>query len=182
MLVSIKFKDKEIKNLIKNMCILIDTREQENTHITDYLDRYNIKYRKQALSFGDYSVEIQADSENGLDRNISLENVVAIERKGSGGNGITELAGNFSKGRTTFENEMIRSQKCKYFYLVVENGNFEKIRGQKYRGDFQPKSFYNTIISWRNKYGFHIDFIEKENTASHMIQIFKDCIKKLLQE
>ena len=55
MITKCKFSHDQIKKLSKEMVILIDTREKENSHITNYFDKKGIKYKKQALEFGDYS-------------------------------------------------------------------------------------------------------------------------------
>ena len=39
------------------MIILIDSREKQNTHITDSFDKNSIAYKKKALDYGDYSFE-----------------------------------------------------------------------------------------------------------------------------
>lgn len=56
-----KYADKDIKKLIGSIVVLVDTREKQNRHITDYFDKNNIAYEPTALSYGDYSFYIPAE-------------------------------------------------------------------------------------------------------------------------
>ena len=40
-----KFTDKEVKKILDNLTILIDTREQANQHIIDFFKKKNIPYK-----------------------------------------------------------------------------------------------------------------------------------------
>ena len=109
---------------------------------------------------------------------VSLENEIGIERKAH----LTELAGNVTATRTAFEEKW---QKAKFttkdLYLGIEGGSWADIKDGKYRSELNPKSFYNTLISWRNKYGFRIDFKERELRRAYY-KTLQDKLKKLLQE
>lgn len=178
MKVNIKLKNANIDKLCNNLTILIDTREQKNQHITNYFDKKGIKYKIQKLDYGDYSCMLSKNVELGLPFDITLENVIAIEKK----NSLNEIAGNIGKGRTAFENEFIRSQKCQNFILLIENGNYTDIRLGNYNSELGAKSFYNTLLSWRLKYGFQIDFVDSKYTGSHMFEIFKKKLEQILEE
>ena len=165
------------------MKIIVDSREQENKHILGFFDQKKIPYIIRKLNQGDYSAFLSANPELGLPFDISLENVVAIERKGASGSGLSEIAGNFTTGRQAFENEFIRASKnCKNFYLLIENGSWDKIKRHEYRSEMQPKALYNSLLSWRKKYGFHIDFVEAENSGEHICKLLATTLKKLLEE
>ena len=41
-----KYTDKELEDILKSIVVLVDTREQENIHITDYLDKKKRKMFK----------------------------------------------------------------------------------------------------------------------------------------
>lgn len=182
MQVQLHLTDTSIEKLMKRLVIIIDTREQDNKHITDYFDKHKIKYVVRKLDFGDYSAMLEAAPELGLPFDVSLETTVAAERKGSGG-GLSEIAGNFTDGRQAFENEFIRaSHSCKRFYLVIENGSWKDISDHKYRSDMLPKALYNSLLSWRHKYGFDIDFVDRNHTAEHLVKLFGTTLKKMLQE
>lgn len=48
MINNFKYTDKEMEELISSITILIDTREKQANHITDYFDRKEIKYKKKS--------------------------------------------------------------------------------------------------------------------------------------
>lgn len=178
MKVSLKLKNANIDKLLAQLIVLIDTREQQNKHITNFFDKKGIMYKSQKLDFGDYSCMLAKNEDLGLPFDITLENIIAIEKK----NSLEEIASNLSTGRQAFENEFIRSQKCKNFVLLIENGSWDKIRKKQYDNDFGSKAFYNSLLSWREKYHFQIDFVEREATAIHILEIFKLALKHLLEE
>lgn len=183
MQVNVHLTDANIEKLIKQMVVIVDTREQENQHILQVFEKAKMQYVVRKLDQGDYSAMLKACPELGLPFDVSLENIIAIERKGSGGNGLSEIAGNLTEGRQAFENEFIRATKnCKDFYLIIENGSWEKIKAHEYRSEMNPKSLYNSLISWRKKYGFHLDFVEKSNTAEHILKLLGTTLKKLLEK
>ena len=65
------------------MTVLVDTREQENGHITDYFDAKGIPYKKKALEFGDYSFLIPRNDELSIPRDLIFSHKIMIERKAS---------------------------------------------------------------------------------------------------
>lgn len=183
MKVTLKLKDADIEKLVKQVCILYDTREQENSHILKYFDKKGIEYKRKALKFCDYSAYLKACPELGLPFDVSLENVIAIERKGSGGSGLTEIAHNFGDGRSAFENEWIRAKESgANLYLIIENGSWEDIKTHKYNSQLNEKALYNSLLSFRKKYGFQIDFIKTEDVGEHIYKLIGITLKKLLEE
>ena len=46
-----KYTEAEIKNILKQATVVIDTREQKCGHITDYLDKYKINYCYEKLEW-----------------------------------------------------------------------------------------------------------------------------------
>lgn len=182
MKVNIKLSDTDIKKLLKQVVILIDTREQENQHIINFFEKKKIAYKIKKLDFGDYSAELKANNEIGLPFDVTLENVVAIERKGASGFGLNEISNNFTDGRTAFENEFIRAnQFCENFYLVIENGSWQDIKNHKYRSQLNENAFYNSLLSWRDKYKFNIDFVNTENVGEHIYKIICVVLKHKLE-
>lgn len=103
---------------MNRITILVDTREQENSHILEYFDSRSIPHKNIKQDVGDYSVMLLASPEHGLFRDIYFP--ITIERK----NSVDELVQSI-KERTRFENELIRS-KSKSFLLMVEDLNVMK--------------------------------------------------------
>jgi len=46
-----KFSDKDIKELIRSIVVLTDSREKKNSHITDYFIKQGIAYQTTALNY-----------------------------------------------------------------------------------------------------------------------------------
>ena len=151
------FNDKEIKELLGSMVILIDTRENENTHIIRYFDQKKIPYESKKLDYGDYSVRLCKNEELGVNRDIFFDNSVIVERKGS----LSELAGNLTKDRTRFESELIRA-KGTNIALMIENATYADLVMGRYRSDYNAKSFVATLATYSARYGLDVNFVEKE--------------------
>lgn len=176
---SIKIRQCNIDKLIRQLVVLVDTRENENQHIIDCFNKKGIAWRSKALDTFDYSCELLKNDELGLPYDITLEREIGIERK----NGLTELSSNFANGRNAFEEKWQRAKETtKNLYLVIEGGSWQDIKEQKYRTKINSKAFYNSLISWRTKYGFDIDFVKKENSGEHILRLLQDKLKKILEE
>ena len=90
-----KFTDAEIKKILKNLVIIVDSREQKATPYLKWFDRNNLKYidKEEAkkmkkekfyhLDHGDYSAMLPAGSIPGIDREIWFDRDIVIEKKGS---------------------------------------------------------------------------------------------------
>lgn len=171
------YTSKEQKEILKSMTILIDTRENANNHIIEYLDRKKLKYKSKKLDYGDYSFMLPVNKDLDIIKPIFFDDEIVIERKGS----LTELSGNLTKDRTRFENELVRKHSSK-FHLMIEDGSWEKIENHKYNTDYNPKSFIATLNSYIARYHINIDFIEKDYAGSFISRLFyyhlRECMKK----
>ena len=81
-----KYTDKEIKTLMRDLVVLVDTRERQNSHILDYFTKNHIAYERTALNYGDYSFYIPAAAAG---KDIYFHRDIVIERKAS----LEELSG-----------------------------------------------------------------------------------------
>jgi ERCC4-type nuclease len=145
--------EKEIKNRLKTIEIICDTREQENSHITGYLDTKGIARVSRSLSVGDYSFQIG---------DKSFEDEITIERKGS----LTELSGNLSNDRLRFENEFLRAKANNVkVFLVIENGSWAKINAHEYRSQMKPKALVASLLAFQVRYNITVMFCEPHDTA-----------------
>ena len=91
-----KYSIEQIKVLLKQLVILVDSREKQNGHIRDYFKRQGIPYEVTKLDFGDYSCKIPASA---ADQDIYFHQDIVIERKAS----LEELSGNLAQHRDRFE-------------------------------------------------------------------------------
>ena len=113
-----RYTKTELEELLDSIEILIDTREKENKHITDYLKRQGVKFKTKKLDYGDYSFMIPANKQHGIFKDIYFNEQLVIERKAS----LEELSNNMTHERQRFENELIRKGSCR-FILLIENQN-----------------------------------------------------------
>lgn len=160
-----KYTDKEIKELLKSMTIICDTREQENSWVTDYFNSKKIPYISKKLDFGDYSVLLPANSEYGITRDIYFDKKIAIERK----NSLEELSGTISI-RDRFESELLRAKDKKFILMVEESQGYEKIINHKYKTDYNEKAFLATLFTFQHRYGMDINFIDKKYSGLFIYQ------------
>lgn len=145
--------------------VLVDSREKRNLHLLKRLTELNIPFRTVTLKYGDYSFEWNGKS---------YQNEVVVERK----NSITELCGNFAKGKTRFQKEFERAyaDKCKVF-LMVEDGSWEKIDNWEYRSRFPPGELKSRIKTWCNKFQLDLKFVEKDQACDFILQSFREFCK-----
>ncbi|PET28234.1 ERCC4 domain-containing protein, partial [Bacillus cereus] len=114
-MISYRYTDAEINKILKTLTIVIDTRENANDHIRDYLHQKGIQIKNQKLDTGDYGCMIPKNEELGIPRDIYLDS--RVERKAH----MDEITGNLQKDtQTAFENELIRSKDIP-FTLIVED-------------------------------------------------------------
>ena len=147
------YTDSEIKQKLKNLVIIADSREQVNNHLIDWLDKNHIQHKSRALETGDYSVMLG---------DTTFEDEVAFERKAN----LDEIAGNFTTGRERFEREMIRAKAggIKVF-LIVENASWTDIFLHNYRSELKPQSFAATLLSWQARFNLTVIFCKPSETA-----------------
>lgn len=159
MLEMFKYTDKEIKELLKSMVILVDSREQQNSHILKFFDEKKIPYRVEKLETADYSFLLPANPELGIPRDLYFTDEIKIERK----NSLEELSGNFTNDRLRIESEFIRNKgKCT---LLIENADYSDIISHKYKTEYNPSSFLATLHSFSDRYNIPFVFI-KDNKCS----------------
>lgn len=155
---SIHRGDTEIASMLKKIEIIIDTREQANKHITEFLTKKKVPFVSRKLDVGDYSAQIGV---------MSLEKSIVIERKGS----LDEVAGNIGTGRERFEKEFLRAKAGNTkVYLVIEDGSWEAIKAHRYRSELSSKAYIATLRSWMAKYDFNLIFCEKANAPEHIYE------------
>jgi ERCC4-type nuclease len=147
------YTEREIKDLLKQLTIICDTREQVNENITGYLDSKKIPRITRKLDTGDYSAMIG---------DMTLERDVVIEKK----NGLDEIAGNFTVDRKRFENEFTRAKAggLKVF-LLIENATWSDILLHNYRSKLSPKSLMASLLSWQIRFNVTIIFCKPSETG-----------------
>ncbi len=159
-----RFTDKELKELLKSMVILVDSREQRAEHITDWLDEKKIAYKVEKLDFCDYSFYLPANMDLGIVKDLYFTDKIAIERKAN----LEEISGNLCQGRTAFENEFIRAGNSKV-HLLIESASYEDILAHQYKTEYNPISFLASLHSFQNRYDLSINFIKDKRYSGQFI-------------
>ena len=154
-----------LNKLIKTAVVLIDTRERENKHITDYFDKAKIPYKTKKLEYGDYALLLPKNDEKGIPCDMLLD--FAVERK----HNLEELSSNFTKDRVRLEEELWRGSNK--LALVIENATLDDIINNKYNTEYNNKSFIATLITFSHRYYTHIWFTEKKHSGKIIYALLK---------
>lgn len=173
-----KYTDAEIKQILKNIVILCDTREQQNKHITSEFEKQGIQYKDYKLNVGDYSVMLPPMAELNINRPLYFDKSITIERKGS----LDELASNLTKDRERLKDEFTRAIATgRQVYLIIEDSNgYDNILKHNYHSQLNEKAFIASLLSFQHKYNLNIVFLDKQNVASYIYNILYYYIRNTL--
>lgn len=163
--------DKEIDDIIKDIIVISDTREQKNNHILDYLDSTNVPYITQKLDTGDYSFILPHYPHLNLDRKI------LIEKK----NSLDEICGNFTKDRERFAREFERVADDETMHLVIEKATWKKLLKGSYRSKFPPKSLMASLLTYSMRYNFKTWFVEQTECGELIYNLLKYELRERLK-
>ena len=138
-----KFTEKEIKKILDNLTILIDTRENSNSHIIDFFNKKKIPYKVQKLDFGDYSCVIPRGTIDRFTSDIYFTNDFVVERKAN----LDEICGNLKDDAARLKKELAHLNKYDIeFYIFLEDENYElNLRNANYRSQYDAFTLMNRI-------------------------------------
>ena len=138
-----KFNQKQLKTILDSLVICVDTRENANSHITNFFDKKKIPYCVEKLPFGDYSCKIPKGTLNMFTADIYFTNDFVIERK----NSIDELAGNLKEDATRLKKELAHLNMYGIeFYIFLEELNYEEnLRNGRYRSQYDAFTLMQRI-------------------------------------
>lgn len=162
--------DKELSGIIKDMVIVIDTRENKNGHIIKFFEENGIEYEYKKLDFGDYTFRLKTRSD------LNLDNLIVIERK----NSLDEIAVNFTKNRDRFIREFERGNNK--LHILVENGRWSNIFNSSYRSEILYKSFMASILTWYFRYNCPFWFVEVDNCGEFVYNLLKYSLLESLKK
>lgn len=149
-----KLTTKEKMDILSDMHIIVDTREQSWKHIEDFLDKAELPYTQRKLDVGDYSFVLPNYPELGLDERI------VVERKGS----LSEVAGNFTQGRERFKRMFERLEDDQKIHMVMETATWRKIFNGSYRTGFHPNAYKASLMTYCIRYNCPVWFAEKRES------------------
>lgn len=163
------YTDAEIRGRLKNMCVLCDTREQQNSHIVGYFEINKIPHAPHKLDCGDYSIALG---------DVLFSDEVAIEKK----NGLDELAGNLTADRQRFENEFIRAKAHgTKIFMIIENASYADIECHNYQSKLTPKAMLGSLLAWQAKYNITIVFCQRPECGKIIYGILYYWLKTRLE-
>lgn len=173
-----KFTDAELKTVLNSLTVIIDTREQENSHIVEYLAKKKIPYKGQKMDFGDYSFMIPANPQLQIMRDIYFTDNIVIERKAH----LNEISGNLTAdGGSRFESELIRAQGAK-FYLMIENASYADIINHNYNTQYDPKAFVARLKTFESRFGVDLNFVNSKCSGNFIYHTFYYWLREQLKK
>ena len=168
-----KYTAKQEKELLSSIVVLIDTREQRNEHIIEYLDKKKIRHISRKLDFGDYSFFLPKREELAIPHDLHFSDEFVIERKAS----LDELAGNMKGGsgevneRQRLNNEMRAKGNAKMM-MVIETGSADDMLSGNYRSEYDKRAFTGSMLTFQHRYDLHIEYVSKEHTGEFIAYHF----------
>lgn len=175
--------------MLDNIIYIIDTREQKNKHITDYMDQKRKKYKYMKLDQGDYSacIEYNDNTKDLIQRDIYFTNDILIERKAN----LDELVNNLlekptgdnklSGERLEYEFMRINRAGAKIIMLLENPKGLQDIIDHKYRSKYLPQSFYARIKTLEARYNIDLRFIDPLFSGMEITNIIRYHIRELLK-
>ena len=118
-----RYTDTELKELLQSIVVVVDSREQKNKHITDWFDKKKITYITKSLANGDYNFYLPENEKLGISKSLWFTKDVMFERKAN----LDELAGNLTKNRARFEEELGTSKALYKYFLRPKTINLSPI-------------------------------------------------------
>lgn len=137
------FNQKEIKLILDNLTICVDSREKSNQHIIDFFNKKKIPYKVMKLPLGDYSIMLPKGSFEGQERDIYFTNDFVVERKAS----IDEICGNLKDDAARLKKELAHLNKHDIeFYIFLEDENYEiNLRNSNYGSQYDAFTLMQRI-------------------------------------
>ena len=202
-----KFTDKELKEIVeKKLVILVDTREQENTHILKWFLDHKVPYKVQALNYGDYSCYLPKGSFAGQLRDIYFTDDIVIERKFC----IDELAMNLKDKKTNineikkeiidllgekylqkvlksdynrFKMELTAMNKLDIdFFIMIEDKNFDdNIAKGNYRAQYDRFTLYARLKALEREFKTIIRPVSKEVAGREIYYTLRYGVRNVLK-
>lgn len=177
-----KITDTEVKKILKELTIIIDTREKSNDHIIAWFKNKKVKYKSQKLDQGDYSAFIPKGTIKGIERDLYFDKTIVIERKAS----IDEICSNFSSSdypRISKEFAILKANNTKVRLFIEDSLYHKHLRNGKFRSKYDPKTLHARIKGFEAEYNTTIEPVSEEYIASEIYNtIYYEVRNYLLRE
>ena len=175
-----RFTDKEMDRIKNSIVILVDTKEKNNKHITDFFDNQKKPYRRMNLNYGDYSCMIPKGTIDQFTSDIYFDRDFVIERKAD----IDELAGNLKQDAARLKKELAHLNMYEIRYLIyIEDLNFEtNLRTGNYRSEYDPFTLMNRLYKMIEcEYNTTIVPVDKDVMGSKIYYRMQSCVHALFK-
>ena len=161
-----------LKELLDNLVVLVDTREQTNSKILEYFDKHSIKYKSKALKTGDYSFMIKKCPELGFLVDTYFTDELCVERK----NSVSEIAGNMVEKDERFLKELNRMINIQDVYILIENDKLRDIIEHNYESKYNELSFLRTLLTTQKQCNFYLYFVEDKHMGQMIYEICRNSL------
>lgn len=169
----------EIENCLESMSIIVDTREQPSGRALHRYESFGVPYQRQKLDYGDYTYNFTLP--NGVSYFLDDESIypdVIVERKMD----LEELSQCFCQSRKRFKAEFERALSHKAnIYLLIEDGNWEKLLHGRYNTRFNSKAFTSSLVAWMVRYNIKVIFCQHEISGKLIKEILYRELKEKLE-
>lgn len=170
------YSEKEIKQILDSLTVIVDTREKANQHVLQYFKDKKIPFVIKTLKTADYGCFIPKSEELGINRDIYLND--CIERK----SGIDEITGNLSKDkRSAFTNELIRASQHPFTLVCEDENGYGNILSGNYRSEYDPKALLGTLKTFEARYNFSIVYLNPKYTGNYIYYSFYYACREYLK-
>lgn len=147
------YSDDELKTILSQCKMVVDTREQKNSHIYSYLEGKGVEVISRKLNVGDYAMQLGE---------VSFENDFVVERKAN----LDEICGNLTADRDRFEREFTRAKaNGTKVYLVIENATWGDIYNHNYSSKMTPKALIASLLSWQVRFNVTVMLVSNIHSA-----------------
>jgi hypothetical protein len=165
----------EVSEVLSTMELLVDTREQATPKAIQRYKTFGVPYSRATLGYGDYTANFVINGKPLYDTSKAITPMCIVERKMN----LDELAMCFTRDRDRFEKEFQRAIENKAFiHLIVEDGSYEKILGNKYKSKFNSKAFMASLNAWERRYNIHVHFCSSMTSG----MLIKDLLYRDMKE
>ena len=174
-----KFNQKEIKKILDSLVIIVDTRENANSHIIDFFNKKKIPYSIEKLPFGDYSCKIPVGTLDMFTTDVYFTNDFVIERKAN----IDELANNLREDAARLKKELAHLNMYQIRYLVyVEDKDFEEnLRTGNFRSAYDPYTLMRRLYCLESEYNTVFVPVDKSVMGSKIANKMQTWVHGLLK-
>ena len=174
-----RFTDKEVKKILDNLTILVDTREKANSHIIEFFNKKKIPYKIQKLDFGDYSCYIPKGTIDKFTTDIYFTNDFVIERKAN----IDEIASNLKDDAARLKKELAHLNMYQIKYLIyVEDKNFEEnLRTGNFMSNYDPYTLMRRLYCLESEYNTAFIGLDKSVMGSKIANKMQTWVYGLLK-